>query len=197
MTDGNQECRRSPLGLTFQDTIFQYSYKLLRALSPEYLLNFFLKCIYPGKSPDLWCSDLLESAVVSQIFTMSLQTKLSTRFLPSPPQAKGNYSTPSRHLLFSWNSVPPLSGKWGKDYGLILIRSGIAGNNPANIYLLKVNNRNTRKRYELCSKLIIKTSQRRNWCRSGVFIINFEHFYTFFLVFLLLTLSKQMLAGGI
>ena len=101
MTEGNQECQRSPLGLTFQDTIFQYSYKLLRALSPEYLLIFFLKCIYPGKSPDLWCSDLLESAVDNQIFTMSLQTKLSTRFLPSPPQAKGNYSTPSRHLLFS------------------------------------------------------------------------------------------------
>ena len=28
---------------------------------------------------------------------------------------------------------------------------------PANIYLLKVNNRNTRKRCEICSKLTIKT----------------------------------------
>ena len=32
---------------------------------------------------------------------------------------------------------------------------------PAFIYLLKVNNRNTRARCEICSKLIIKTSERR------------------------------------
>ena len=40
---------------------------------------------------------------------------------------------------------------------------------PANIYLLKVNSRNTRKRREICSKLTIKTVQ----CRSGIFIVNF------------------------
>ena len=32
---------------------------------------------------------------------------------------------------------------------------------PAGIYLLKVNNRNTRTRCEICSKLTIKTSERR------------------------------------
>ena len=32
---------------------------------------------------------------------------------------------------------------------------------PANIYLFKVNNRNTRKRCKICSKLTIKTSERR------------------------------------
>ena len=32
---------------------------------------------------------------------------------------------------------------------------------PATIYLLKVNNRNTRTRCEICSKLIIKTPERR------------------------------------
>ena len=46
---------------------------------------------------------------------------------------------------------------------------------PVGIYLLKVNNRNTRKRSEICSKLKIKTPKQRHWCRSGVFIINFEH----------------------
>ena len=30
---------------------------------------------------------------------------------------------------------------------------------PANIYMFKVNNRNTRKRCEICSKLAIKTSE--------------------------------------
>ena len=33
---------------------------------------------------------------------------------------------------------------------------------PANIYLIKVNNRNTRKWCEICSKLTIKTSERRH-----------------------------------
>ena len=32
---------------------------------------------------------------------------------------------------------------------------------PAGIYLLKVNNRNTRTRCEICSKLTIKTPERR------------------------------------
>ena len=32
---------------------------------------------------------------------------------------------------------------------------------PANIYLIKVNNTNTRKRCEICSKLATKTSERR------------------------------------
>ena len=34
---------------------------------------------------------------------------------------------------------------------------------PANVYLLKVNNRNTRKRCEICSKLTIKTLERRQF----------------------------------
>ena len=33
--------------------------------------------------------------------------------------------------------------------------------NPANIYLFKFNNRNTRKKSEICSKLTIKTPERR------------------------------------
>ena len=60
---------------------------------------------------------------------------------------------------------------------------------PTNIYLLKVNNRNSRKRCEICSKLTIKTRERRRR-RSGVFIVNFEHVSHLFLLFLLLTLNK-------
>ena len=51
---------------------------------------------------------------------------------------------------------------------------------PANIYLFKVDNIITRKRYEICSKLTIKTPERRQWRRSGVFIVNFEHISHFF-----------------
>ena len=40
--------------------------------------------------------------------------------------------------------------------------------------MLKVNNRNTRTRREICSKLTIKTPESRLWRPSGVFIVNFE-----------------------
>ena len=42
-----------------------------------------------------------------------------------------------------------------------------------NIYLYKVSNRNSRKRCEICSKNTIKAPERRQWRRSGVFIVNF------------------------
>ena len=38
---------------------------------------------------------------------------------------------------------------------------------PAGNYMF---NRNTRTRLEICSKLTIKTPERRYWRRSGVFI---------------------------
>ena len=61
---------------------------------------------------------------------------------------------------------------------------------PAGIYLFKVNNRNTRTRCEICSKLTINTPELRQWRRSGVFIVNFEHISHLVLVFLLLALSR-------
>ena len=61
--------------------------------------------------------------------------------------------------------------------------------NRAGNYLPKVNNRNTRKRCEACSKLTIKTLERHHWRRSGVFIVNFEHISHLALVSLLLTLN--------
>ena len=50
-----------------------------------------------------------------------------------------------------------------------------------NIYLFKVNNKNTRERCEIYSKLTIKIPDR---------IVNFEHILHLFPVFLLLTLNK-------
>ena len=53
----------------------------------------------------------------------------------------------------------------------------------ASIYLLKINNRNSRTRREICSKLTIKTPGRRHSRRStyftpsskvSIFIVNFE-----------------------
>ena len=45
---------------------------------------------------------------------------------------------------------------------------------PPGMYLLKGNNRNTRTRCEICSKLTIKTTEWRQWRRFGVYIVNFE-----------------------
>ena len=61
--------------------------------------------------------------------------------------------------------------------------------NTADIYLLKVNSRDTRTRCEICSKLTIKTPERRQWRRYDAFIVNSEHVSHLVLVFLLLTLK--------
>ena len=45
---------------------------------------------------------------------------------------------------------------------------------PADNYMSKVNNRNTRTRCEICSTLTLKIPERRQWRRSGVSIVNFE-----------------------
>ena len=45
----------------------------------------------------------------------------------------------------------------------------------AGIYLLKVNNRNTRTGCEICSKLTTKIPKRRQWRRFDVFIVYFQH----------------------
>ena len=66
---------------------------------------------------------------------------------------------------------------------------------PAGIYLLKVNNRNTRRRCEMCSKLTIKNPEQHHWRRSGVFILNFEYISHLVLVFLLITLNMYLPVG--
>ena len=58
-------------------------------------------------------------------------------------------------------------------------------NKPVGNHMFKVNNKNTRTRCQICSKLTIKTPERRR-----VFIVNLEHISHFVLVFLLLTLSR-------
>ena len=73
---------------------------------------------------------------------------------------------------------------WHYKYAQIINPLNLAG-----IYMLKVNNKNFRTRCEICSKLTIKTPERRQWHGSGVFIINFEHISHLVLLFLLLFLN--------
>ena len=56
-----------------------------------------------------------------------------------------------------------------------VINKNIALNTlTVNIYLFKVNNRNTTKRCSIGLKLTIKTPEQRHCHHSGVFIVNFE-----------------------
>ena len=109
--------------------------------------------------------------------------------------------------IFSWspplcpnfkNEIPPSpnimgGGNYETSYQLCPVSCVVMHKwmyNPANIYMFKFNNRNTRKRCEICSKVTIKIPE---WCqcyRSGVFIVNFEHISHLFLVFLLWSLNK-------
>ena len=51
---------------------------------------------------------------------------------------------------------------------------------PTKHLLPQINNRNSRTRCEICSKLTtIKPPEQRPWRRSGVFIVNFEHISPF------------------
>ena len=97
-------------------------------------------------------------------------------------------------LLLQLNFIEIFVYGWSNFFSTCWFAGG-KSTHPANIYLLKVNNRSTRKRCEICSKLTIKLPKRSQWRRFGVFIINSEHISQLFLVFLLLTLKKQMLAG--
>ena len=58
------------------------------------------------------------------------------------------------------------------------------------IYLFKVSNGNTRRMYEICSKLTIEALERRHWHHSGVFFVDIEQISYIVLVFLLLALNK-------
>ena len=60
---------------------------------------------------------------------------------------------------------------------------------PAGIYLLKVDNRNTRTRCQNMFKVSNKGTINDAKRRYGVFIVNFGHISPFVLVFLLLTLN--------
>ena len=62
-----------------------------------------------------------------------------------------------------------------------LLAVGLERSFLVGIYLLKVNNKNTRTRCEIC---LVNNKD------TGVFIVNFEHISYLVLVFLLLTLSK-------
>ena len=62
--------------------------------------------------------------------------------------------------------------------------------NPNWHYMLKVNNRNIRARYEIYSKARRKTTEQYYWRRSGALTVNFKHVLHFVLLIWLLWSNK-------
>ena len=69
------------------------------------------------------------------------------------------------------------------------MRRGVGWGDPVDIYLLKVNYENTRKYMNNRSELTRKTAERCHWCRSDVFVVNFEQILPIAPVISLLTLT--------
>ena len=70
-------------------------------------------------------------------------------------------------------------------FNLMGIHLVMADSFTVGIYLVKVNNRNTRTRWEIWSKLTTKTPEHCHWRCYGVFIVNSDHISHLVLVFLL------------
>ena len=103
---------------------------------------------------------------------------------PSFIEEKGDWDDFLKNL--SWCQAPnPLT-----TFDKLMFGFAACGKRKNPVTCWKSNNRNTRKRCEISSTLIIKTPVRSLWRHSGVVNINFEHISYCFLVFLLLTLNK-------
>ena len=82
------------------------------------------------------------------------------------------------HLLLYRNITSNVNGSWMQKFHssfIFLFVSWFSFTGTKSTFTCsKSSNRNTRKRCKICSKLTMKIPKRRNCCRSGVFIVNFE-----------------------
>ena len=97
----------------------------------------------------------------------------------------------SGHFVKFWNSPKPhcfrpvetLNFSLHKLYSYVIqiVKATIAVHsmfNSGKIHLFKVNSRNIWERCDICSKLTTKTQERCHWHRFGIFIVNFDNFFT-------------------
>ena len=114
-------------------------------------------------------------------------------------QNTGKHWSKRKHMEWVKLAATGIHVKWWKeDLSIYLIvYLAFFRTNPTGNYIFKVNIRNTRTSCEICSKLTIKTPEWRYWRRPGVFIGNFDHILHLVLVFILVTLSRQMPAGKV
>ena len=73
------------------------------------------------------------------------------------------------YLTYSFHVFNQISSfKWNLCFRISFFKMTIDDCSPVGNYLFKVNNKNTRTKCEICSKLTMKTPERRHWCRSGL-----------------------------
>ena len=84
-------------------------------------------------------------------YMIILPTLIISSFIGPPALPKGSLIS----TLSVRPSVRPSIKLFSQDWRLTF---------PVGIYLVKVNNRNTKARFEICSKLTIKTPERRQDC---------------------------------
>ena len=104
-----------------------------------------------------------------------------------PRQSSTNFTGSTLEYFVSFVLNNYIGWKRSPDEYKAVIICAIPKVNSSGIYMFKVNNKNTRTRCEICSKLTVKTPERG----SGVFIVNFGHISHLVLAFLLLNLNMR------
>ena len=136
----------------------------------------------------------MRTKIISILFEQLGITKKDdiTRDL-KPNQIKKNSRNMAKIIAVIDTTINSFSENIPKEYSYItwaIKLHNIGSSNPTGNYMFKVNNRNTKTRCKICSKLTIKTPGGHPWCSSGVFIVDFEHVSHLALVLLLITLNR-------
>ena len=100
------------------------------------------------------------------------------------------YNNFSHWITAFWNLTALMTETWNQRFSTKYLT-----NYPVNIYLFKFNNTNTRKECEISSELITETLEIGSKYCSGVLMVNFNEFHTFFHCFCC-CLSMYMFAEG-
>ena len=103
-----------------------------------------------------WLSCWTSHETMPKLFTSDYLWKRLSRKMTANKSPMVHFKTTGCHQLIYFDDF------WGvKHKNTERIYSQCFQEPPANIYLFKVNNRNSRKRCEICSKLTIKTAEWR------------------------------------
>ena len=98
--------------------------------------------------------------ILLSIFRLIFRVNTNIKYISAVPKSRADQtSILSVSRVKTVDKINIIKTKCQKIYGKWLVRSS----NPAGNYMFKVNNRNTRTRCEICSKLTIKIPERRQW----------------------------------
>ena len=126
----------------------------------------------------------LSIIVPASNFTKSFS--LATQLIYYNPSSTGSHDVFLTEETLTVKSITPLSGAtknltdsplWPQDVYWTYIRRLLKACSQLTFTCSKATIEILEKRCEICSKLTIKTPERREWHRSGVFTINLEHIW--------------------